>query len=393
MDKLKVLHIVENYYPSIGGMQEVVRQLSERMSSLGHEIHVATSTHPDRKFSKHNNVTIHSFNISGSAATGIYGDPKDYIDYVLHANFDIVVFFAAQIWSTDLLLPQLQNLRAKTIFVPTGFSGMPIPIYQDYYEKMKIYMPLFDHHIFLSYDYRDIRFAKSLGIKDYTIIPNGADEKEFNEHDQKELRVELGWNKKDFIILHIGSFTGLKGQLEAIRIFNKANLPNSKLIFIGNGYEGFPKYGRQKILWAFEKLKSRFLGRKVQIHQWNRHQTVKAFQSANLFLFPSNIECSPIVLFEAMAAGVPFLASNVGNISEMIEWSQAGEIVPTTFDACGYGHVDINAAASQLKDLYQNHSKRRAMQIAGKSAFKARFNWKNITDSYLNLYHELAQKK
>jgi L-malate glycosyltransferase len=35
---MKILHCVESYYPSIGGMQAVVRQLSERLVKMGHEV-------------------------------------------------------------------------------------------------------------------------------------------------------------------------------------------------------------------------------------------------------------------------------------------------------------------------------------------------------------------
>ena len=40
---MKILHTVEFYHPSVGGMQEVVKQLSERLVRLGHNVTVATS--------------------------------------------------------------------------------------------------------------------------------------------------------------------------------------------------------------------------------------------------------------------------------------------------------------------------------------------------------------
>lgn len=38
---MKILFCVEFYYPSMGGAQEVVRQLAERMAAYGHEVCVA----------------------------------------------------------------------------------------------------------------------------------------------------------------------------------------------------------------------------------------------------------------------------------------------------------------------------------------------------------------
>lgn len=49
---MKIFHCVESYYPAVGGMQEVVKQLSERLACLGHDVTVVTRFHPDRNFSE-----------------------------------------------------------------------------------------------------------------------------------------------------------------------------------------------------------------------------------------------------------------------------------------------------------------------------------------------------
>ena len=49
MKKLKILHTVELYSPSVGGMQEVVKQISERLVKKGHDVTVATTKLSNRK--------------------------------------------------------------------------------------------------------------------------------------------------------------------------------------------------------------------------------------------------------------------------------------------------------------------------------------------------------
>ena len=61
---------------------------------------------------------------------------------------------------------------------------------------------------------------------------------------------------------------------------------------------------------------------RILILNIDREETVAFYQTADLFLFPSNIECSPIVLFEAMASKTPFLVTDVGNSKEIISWSE-----------------------------------------------------------------------
>ena len=79
------------------------------------------------------------------------------------------------------MLPILSDIKAKKVFVPTGFSALNAPEYKDYFEKMKSWMKEYDTNIFLAEDYRDINFAKANNIYRKQVIPNGANEKEFTD--------------------------------------------------------------------------------------------------------------------------------------------------------------------------------------------------------------------
>ena len=55
---MKLLLCCESYWPHRGGVQEVMRQIAERMAAGGHDVSVATRVHPDRKTDIHNGVHI-----------------------------------------------------------------------------------------------------------------------------------------------------------------------------------------------------------------------------------------------------------------------------------------------------------------------------------------------
>lgn len=389
---MKILHLVENYYPSVGGMQEVVRQLSERMAAAGHEVTVACGAHPDRHFSLHNGVKIVSFSVSGSLVSGMRGETEAYREFLLKSDQDIVTLFAAQIWSTDIALPILTQMSGKKVFVPTGFSALHQPAFRDYYISMKSWMKAFDRNVFLSENYRDIHFAKENGITKNSIIPNAADEREFDKADGISFREEIGMKPGEKLILHVGSFTGLKGHLEALQIFNRIS-SKAVLCFIGNDYEHFPRYKRTKLKWWREKMKAFLLRKRVIILPSEREQTVRAFAAADVFLFPSNIECSPLVLFEAMAAGTAFLATDVGNSAEIVSWTSGGMIMPTYTDEMGFSHVRIEEGTRLLDELIANESQRKKLAGNGRAAWKERFTWKKICDNYLSLYNELLHQE
>ena len=93
---MKILHTVELYYPSKGGMQEVVKQISERLVQAGHNVTVATSKLSDRNSKTVGGVNIEEFELSGNLVRGITGDIKKYQEYLLSPDFGIITNFAAR---------------------------------------------------------------------------------------------------------------------------------------------------------------------------------------------------------------------------------------------------------------------------------------------------------
>jgi glycosyltransferase involved in cell wall biosynthesis len=402
-------------------MSEVVSQLSRKLVEKGHEVTVATSANPDREpVTSMDGVKVLSFDISGNLADGINGDIQEYRRLLCSSEFDIVTNFAAQQWATDVALENLVNITAKRVFVPTGFSGLYSPEFKGYFDRMKDWMKLYDANVYLSDDYRDINFAKENGIGKNHLIPNGAAEEEFLAVDNGDIRTELNIGKDEFIISHIGSHTGKKGHLEAIEIFNKAKIKNTHLLIIGK------MSGNTRCLDSCQQVaenlnrsssfvKSR---KKITICELQRKSTIAALKESKLFLFPSNIECSPIVLFEAMASRTPFLVTDVGNAKEIIKWTEAGELLPTvaynyrrTFLSKFKGEIkkyifrkvdnnyaqlceaQVRESALQLEALFYDSKKRTEYAEKGFDCWQKSFTWERIVEQYESLYQSLVLQK
>ncbi|HHT9147078.1 MAG TPA: glycosyltransferase, partial [Candidatus Wunengus sp. YC61] len=116
-----------------------------------------------------------------------------------------------------------------------------------------------------------------------------------------------------------------------------------------------------------------------------------AYKQADLFLFPSKIECSPIVLFEAMASKTPFLTTDVGNAQEIIKWSGSGMILPTSKDKYGYSLAETDKSAALLEKIYNNPIKLKTMAENGYKAWKKRFTWSKIARQYEQIYKRLTE--
>lgn len=389
---LKIAHCVESYAPAKGGMPEVVRQLSERMAKQGHQVTVFTSVHPHRKENTLNGVAIRSFPLSGNKVNGIEGDTQPYFEALRSGRFDVVVFFAAQQWATDAVIERLDEIPGRKVFVPTGFSHFYNPAYKAYYEGMKTWMKRFDMNVFLSDDYTDINFARENGIDQHVLIPNGAAAEEFEKRSASSMRIKLGVKKDELMILHVGTYTGVKGHREALNIFIRSSVRNAVLVLIGDKISYLERAFRRHYSYWLLRMKQILSGKKIVFAELTREETVEAFREADLFLFPSNVECSPIVLFESMAAGVPFLASGAGNTEEIIQWTNAGWLLPGTKAENGWVKVDIENSTRRLEEVVADRQLMQAKGKTGHAAWKEKYTWATIADRYLALYKQLVRQ-
>ena len=380
---MKILHTVQSYLPARNGMQTVVQELSERLVEKGHDVTVATSgTIVDSVI---NGVLVKHFDCAGNYVTGMTGEIQKYVDYVTDLDYDILVNFAAQQWATDALLPHLSSIRKKQVFVPTGFSALYDPYYADYFQRMRQWLRQYNMNVFHSHDYRDITFARKQCVPKNKImtIPNGASEKEFDAPPFPNIRKQIGIPEDHLLILLVGSHTGQKGHSEAIEIFRKADIGQATLVIVGE------KTGKRCTFYCNLAHYISTSNKRIIVCSLSRRFTVALFHAADLFLFPSNIECAPIVLYEAMASRIPFLVTDVGNASEIIHSNQCGIMLPTYIDKAGYSHAYIDSSVQALEKLAADKDERKRLGENGYNAWKTQYTWEQIAGQYERLYEGL----
>jgi glycosyltransferase involved in cell wall biosynthesis len=422
---MKILFCCQFYAPSVGGVQEVIRQIAERLAARGHQVTVATTKLPMRNFDKLNGVEIKGFFVSGNHVIGMSGEVKEYQEFVLDGAFDVIMIYAAQQWTFDALWPVLDKLTFPKVFVPCGLSSLYEPGYAKYFQELPDVLRAFDHLIFHASKYRDIDFARKHGINKLSVIPNGASEIEFNVGPDYTFRARHGIPGQSFLFLTVGSFTGLKGHWELVNAFARIKLlenQHATLILNGNDVQSLERgianmvkkfvglikiYG---ISYAFKQVVKRVIGsnlspknvaesiNKIQsnklvlVTDLPRKELTQAFMSADLFVFASNIEYSPLVLFEVAAAGTPFLTVNVGNALEIAQWTGAGVVCPSNVDTKGYTRVDEEVLAQSMASLMKQKDLLETLGAIGKRNWHERFTWEKIADQYEQLFSELVQK-
>lgn len=384
------MHTVELYHPSAGGSQEVVRQISERMVKLGHDVTVATSYLPERKKKILNGVKIKQFKIAGNQVIGIKGEVDKYKKFLTGGDFDVMMNYAAQQWGTDLAFDVLDEIKAKKILVPCGYSALDNPAFAGYFKKMPAILKKYDASIYLSDSYQDINLARKHKVKNLRVIPNGADENEFKKI-EKNNNFKTKYNIKHFFILSIGNHTGSKGHAEMLKVFRYFPYP-STFVIVGKESENGCIEQCQLSATKISRQQKKY-HKKVLLLDLSRPETTKALTSADLFFFLSNVEASPLVLFEATAAEVPFLSSAAGNSAEIASWTGGG-LVAASYprdDRPGNVMVSEKDALRKLIKLRLNPILRRKLAKNGRRSWEKKYTWQQIAKDYLKLYEEVTQ--
>lgn len=115
---------------------------------------------------------------------------------------------------------------------------------------------------------------------------------------------------------------------------------------------------------------------------FDRRELVQAYMAADLFVFASNIEYSPLVLYETVAAGTPFLSVPVGNAAEIAAWTGAGIICRAEKDERGYTRAAPPVLAAQIAEVIEDPAKLSSLGKVGQDAWRERFTWAAITKRY-----------
>lgn len=379
---MKILHAVEFYSPNVGGAQEVVRQISRRLAARGHNVTVATTRLEERTSREIDGVRIEEFAISGNAVRGMQGEQNSYRDFLLGGDFDVVMSYAAQQWTTDLLLPLAERLPYASVLAPCGFSGLHRPAYAGYFRSLPGYLRHFDALVLHSETYQDARFVREAGLH-FDVIPNGAGTDEFDQA-RPGFRRTYGIPDDTPLLLTVGGHTGLKGHAQLIDAFRHARLKKAVLVVIGNTPTGRSCLGTCKVRSAWTNLRSR--DKRVMLLDPPREEVLAAYQAADLFVLASQVECSPLVLFEAMAAGTPFLTVDVGNAQEIASWSGGGEVLPGRRDKRGYTTVETAVLANGIETLLADRTRLTRLGSAGHEAWRKRFTWEKIVQQYEQVY-------
>ena len=116
---------------------------------------------------------------------------------------------------------------------------------------------------------------------------------------------------------------------------------------------------------------------------WQTSQQLKdRYHDANLFVFPSRHEGMPNAILEAMASGLPVVASRIAGNEELVVPGETGLLVPAG---------SISELSSSLRQLIEDEKSRKKMGAAGRNRVEASYSWAFVAAEYSRMLSDMLE--
>ncbi len=303
---MKVLQVCARYHPEVGGIQEHVRRMSERLARR-YDVTVAT-TDPSGRLPREEtieNVKVRRFNCW--APNAAYYFSNDLRKFLIRNSADYDVVHAHGYHALPALYAAQAKTRNRLVVTPhyhgTGHTSIRRLLHVPYsFLGAKIFRKADKIVCVSNYELKLICQRFKVDGNKTVLIPNGINPEEFEG---------LSAVRKDRrLVLFVGRLEKYKGVEYLIKALPKLD-EDVRLAIVGEGaYKRFllkliANLGVTYRVTLYEKL--------------SREALLEKYAEAGLFVLPSGKEAYGISVVEAMAAGTPSIVANTTALSELID--------------------------------------------------------------------------
>ncbi|KAA0231862.1 glycosyltransferase [candidate division KSB1 bacterium] len=213
-----------------------------------------------------------------------------------------------------------------------------------------------------------------------TVVERGRDPNRLGLPDAErrlQARQRLQLAEQDEVIVNVGSHEYQKGQKYLLEAFAALSSAHPRLVLLVAGRHG-------NLTSELENLKNH-LGLNGQVRFLGHRQDVaEILAAADLFVFPSLYEGLPGAVLEAMALGLPIVASDIAPVREVVEENRNAVLVPPA-SSSGLAEAIAKLLADRGKALaYGRHSRK---------IFETRFTLQQSASRMIELYHQVVALK
>ncbi len=357
-------------YPTYGGSGIVASELGQELALRGHEVHFITYANPIRLDTSLERVHYHEVEVATyplfqyppytlALASRMAEVAERYALDVLHVHYAIPHSISAY------LARGILASRGIHIPIATTLHGTDITLVgtdRSYFLITKFAIEQSDGITAVSRDLCE-RMKSVFDIqRQVRVIYNSVNLERYQPQERRNPQP---------VLVHVSNFRPVKRTLDCVRVLAKVRerIP-ARLWMVGDGPDRGPAERLAQDLSIADAVD--FPGKRSDI--------ASLMAQADLLLLPSELEAFGLVALEAMACGVPAVATNVGGIPEVITDGVDGYL-------CEVG--DVNAMAERVLKLLSEPERYRAFAAKGRQTAVTRFSSETIVPQYEAFYEEL----
>jgi glycosyltransferase involved in cell wall biosynthesis len=206
------------------------------------------------------------------------------------------------------------------------------------------------------------------------VLHNGVDVNRFRPLTgvKDEMRKKLGISKDSSVVLTVRRLVyknGIDTLIESAKVAVKKN-PRLFFLVVGKG----PDFGKVK-----EKIEELGIQENFRLTGFVSDEALPFYYNvADFFVLPSKSgEGLPLVALEAMACGVPVIATNVGGISEVMEEDYGKLVLPNSPDSLAEAILEFS------------HSELSALKKDLRAMIEQKYSWDRNVEKLVEIYEEL----
>jgi glycosyltransferase involved in cell wall biosynthesis len=412
---LKVMILSLEYSPKLsGGVGTHVLEMSRGLGRLGHQVTVLAFTPGQASTLREPNVTVRMVPRSDinytdkaqlSMVQGILAFNRDLVDLgrTLIADLgqrpDIINYHN---WTTFPAAYQLGQIFGLPILGTIHFLSEPTERWwgltpdPEIVEQERDLFRKADAFIMVSQSMRIIvQSTHQVADDDIHVIRNGLDVRPFMNPSLKseeigKLRQTIA-SSNNRLILYSGRLSPQKG---ISPLFESAAQVAAKIPEVIYLLAGGPD--TRDMVQVIDRLFEQhpILRSKIKmIGKIPRNQLATLYQIADLVVIPSVYDTCPYTALEAMAAGVPVVATDVGGLAEMVVHGQTGLLVPVHPNDTGPHVVDVDELAAAQLTLLSNETMARRMGKTGQQRVLNEFTLERMVESTVQVYRHVISKQ